>query len=342
VATWDLAGKALKAAAVGGPDLAAMKARALTLRALRSTLDAAGFLEVETPILQPIHGGANARPFLTHANVGDTDLYLRIAPELALKKLLVVGMERIYELGKDFRNEGVDATHNPEFTALEVYEAFSDYERMRHLARDLIIAVATAIHGEPVAIRPGGERVALDGPWPVVTVHEAVGRAIGLEVTTRTPVCALAQACAAHGVAVAEGMTALHIVADLYEKVVEPATTVPTFYTDFPVETSPLTRPHRRDPLLAERWDLVAWGAELGTAYTELADPVDQRERLTRQSLAAAAGDPEAMELDESFLTALECAMPPAGGLGLGVDRLIMALTGRTIRQTLAFPFLRG
>lgn len=318
-----------------------LRGRSVAVRALRESLAARGFLEVETPVLQAVHGGANARPFVTHINAYDTDLYLRIAPELFLKRLVIGGMDRVFELGRNFRNEGADATHNPEFTSLEAYQTWADYTVMRTLTRELILAAAIAVHGEPVAHRPDGSVVRLDVEWPVVTVHDAVGKVLGASITPDTTVeelVALAQRAQVH---VDAGASAGEIVADLYDELVESATEAPTFYTDFPVETSPLTRVHRRDPRLSERWDLVAFGAELGTAYSELVDPVDQRERLTAQSLRAAAGDVEAMEVDEDFLSALEFAMPPTGGLGIGVDRVYMMLIGASIRETLAFPFLR-
>jgi len=306
--------------------------------ALRCALHGRGYVEVETPVLQPVHGGANARPFVTHSNAYDMRLYLRIAPELYLKRLAVGGVERVFEIGRNFRNEGVDATHNPEFTMLEAYEAYGDYTTMRELARELILAAA----GEHTVLRRGDDVVDLTGAWPVVPVYTAVSRAAGIEVTPGTGVAELRELADKLGVARQEEWTHGQIVLELYEHLVEGTTVRPTFYTDFPVDVSPLTRQHRDDPRLAERWDLVAFGMELGTAYTELVDPVELRARLTAQSLRAAAGDPEAMELDEDFLEAFEFAMPPSGGLGLGVDRLVMLLTGRSIRETLPFPLVKS
>lgn len=320
---------------------ALLRARSTAVWSLRTSLVARGFVEVETPILQRVHGGANARPFTTHINAYDLDLYLRIAPELYLKRLMVGGVGKVFELGRNFRNEGVDATHNPEFTSMEAYEAFGDYTTMRELTRELVVAAAVAVHGEPVAHRPGGGVVRLDGPWPVVTVHEAVSRAVGREVTPDLPLPELQTLCGTLGVAWQPTETHGALVSELYDRFVEGQTVEPTFYTDFPVESSPLTRQSRSDPSLAERWDLVAFGAELGTAYSELTDPVEQRRRLTQQSVLAAAGDPEAMEVDEDFLDALEFGMPPTGGVGIGVDRVVMTLVGGTIRDTLAFPFVR-
>ncbi|SIR65488.1 bifunctional lysylphosphatidylglycerol synthetase/lysine--tRNA ligase LysX [Williamsia sterculiae] len=322
-----------------------LQRRSAGVAALRGCLQQRGFAEVETPMLQTVHGGAAARPFTTHINAYDIDLFLRIAPELFLKRLCVAGMSKIFELNRNFRNEGVDATHNPEFTSLEVYEAYGDYRSMQQLTHDLIVAMATAVNGAPVALRPGAdgavERVDLTGDWPVITVHDAVSRATGTTISSATPADEVAAVCARHHVAVTGDLPAGKLVMELYEALVEKQTTFPTFYYDFPVEVSPLARRHRDDPALTEQWDLVGWGAEMGTAYSELTDPVDQRRRLTEQSLAAANGDAEAMALDEDFLGALEYGMPPTGGLGLGVDRLVMTLTGVPIRPTLAFPFAK-
>jgi lysyl-tRNA synthetase, class II len=325
--------------------MATLQARSRAVAALRAGMVARGFTEVETPILQPVHGGAAARPFRTHSNAYDADLFLRIAPELYLKRLCVAGMGKIFELNRSFRNEGTDATHNPEFTSLEAYQAFADYDEMRRLTRELILEVATAVHGAPLAARAGSAEavhpVDLSAPWPVLTVHEAVSKATGLLVTPDCPVAALRELCLIHNLPAGAQASGAELLGVLYEELVEKLTEYPTFYLDFPSETSPLARPHPADPRLAQRWDLVAFGTEIGTAYSELIDPVDQRERLTEQSRRAAAGDPEAMEIDEAFLTALEYAMPPTGGLGLGVDRLVMMLTGQPIRATLAFPFVR-
>ncbi|NMD58260.1 MULTISPECIES: bifunctional lysylphosphatidylglycerol synthetase/lysine--tRNA ligase LysX [Tsukamurella] len=327
----------------GAVDLLYRRSRAVA--AMRGVFVGRGYTEVETPMLQSVHGGAAARPFTTHINAYDMGLYLRIAPELYLKRLAVGGMGRIFELNRNFRNEGADATHNPEFTALEAYEAYGDYTTMRTLTREVILAAALAVNGRPVAVRPdgaGGTReVDLTAEWPVVTVHSAVSKATGTELTSASPLDEVAAVCARHHVAVPRGATAGKLVMELYEALVEKQTDFPTFYCDFPIEVSPLARKHRDDPRLTEQWDLVGFGAELGTAYTELTDPIDQRERLTKQSMAAAAGDPEAMELDESFLDALSYAMPPTGGLGIGVDRIVMLLAGVNIRATLAFPFVK-
>ena len=362
VETWELASKSLQPLpgkhtgltdpetklrlrhidlATSPPAAAMITARSHATQALRGGLIDAGYLEVETPILNAIHGGANARPFRTHINAYDTSLTLRIAPELALKRLIVGGFPQVFEIGRNFRNEGADSTHNPEFTAVEAYRAFADYEDMRELAQTLIRSMATAIHGSAIAVMADGEQVNLSGEWPVVSVCDAISRAVGIPVSVEQGSEVLSEIARALSIPMASSESPGHIIEALYEQLVEKTTTVPTFYVDFPADTSPLTRPHRTIPGLAERWDLVAYGVELGTAYTELVDPIEQRRRLTEQSLRAAGGDPEAMEIDEAFLAALEFGMPPTGGLGLGVDRVVMFLTGGSIRQTLAFPFVR-
>lgn len=314
--------------------------RSTVLRQLRESLHAREFLEVETPVLQSIHGGANARPFTTHINAYDLDLYLRIAPELYLKRLCVGGMERVFEIGRTFRNEGTDSTHNPEFTILEAYQAHSDYRAMLDTCRELIQEAAAAVYGSPIAMRDDGP-VDLSGEWPVITIHDAVSTAVGAPIDSTTVVTDLQVLCDAHHIAWQDDWDAGQLVLEIYEQLVEATTTLPTFYTDFPVSVSPLTRSRDDNPELVERWDLVAFGMELGTAYSELTDPVEQRRRLRAQSLKAAQGDIEAMELDEDFLEALEYGMPPTGGLGMGVDRLVMLLSGRSIRETLPFPLTK-
>ncbi len=317
-----------------------LSARSAAVQALRQGLLDRGYLEVETPVLQQIHGGANARPFTTHANAYDLDLYLRIAPELYLKRLCVGGLEKVFELGRTFRNEGVSPKHNPEFTMLEAYQAHADYDVMLGLARELVQGAARAALGAPVVHRDGRE-YDISGDWPVRTVYGALSEELDEEIGPGTELLRLHRMCDRAGVPYTADDGPGDVVLEMYERLVEQRTLLPTFYKDFPTDVSPLTRQHRTDPRLAERWDLVAFGTELGTAYSELTDPVEQRRRLTAQSLLAAGGDPEAMELDEDFLDALEYAMPPTGGLGLGVDRLVMFLTGLTIRETLPFPLVR-
>ncbi|WP_287034620.1 bifunctional lysylphosphatidylglycerol synthetase/lysine--tRNA ligase LysX [Mycobacterium sp.] len=327
-------------------------ARSSALRSIRETLFAKGFIEVETPILQQIHGGATARPFVTHINAYAMDLFLRIAPELYLKRLCVGGVERVFELGRAFRNEGVDFSHNPEFTLLEAYQAHADYTVWIDGCRELIQNAAEAANGAQIAMRPrtqddsishgsGLEPVDISGVWPVKTVHDAVSEALGEHIDADTELQTLRKLCDAARIPYRGYWDAGAVVLELYEHLVEDRTEHPTFYTDFPTSVSPLTRPHRSKRGVAERWDLVAWGVELGTAYSELTDPVEQRRRLEEQSLLAAGGDPEAMELDEDFLQAMEYAMPPTGGLGMGVDRVVMLITGRSIRETLPFPLAK-
>lgn len=326
----------------------ALTARSAVLHSMRCDLHSSGYLEAETPILQPIHGGANARPFITHINAYNMNLYLRIAPELFLKRLMCGGVDRVFELGREFRNEGVDATHNPEFTSLEAYDAHGDYETMMTLTHELIVNAATAVHGKPVVTAPDGGMVDISGEWPVKSVLDAItegARADGIwdgpVISVDTPREELDALMERAGMPLRPDADDGTIIEELYDEFVESRTTFPTFYKDFPVSVSPLTRRHRSKPGLTERWDLVAWGVELGTAYSELTDPIDQRQRLEEQSLLAAVGDPEAMELDEEFLRALEFGMPPTSGLGIGVDRIVMLITGSTIRQSLAFPLVK-
>jgi lysyl-tRNA synthetase, class II len=315
--------------------------RASATRALREELHDRGYLEVETPVLQTLHGGANARPFSTHINAYGLELYLRIALELYLKRLVVGGIEKVYEIGRIFRNEGADATHNPEFTMLEAYEAYGDYTTMATLTRELIQAAARAGLGGTIVRRPDGSEHDIGGDWPSRTVHGAVSQALGEEVTPDTSQESLRKLAGRAGVELQPGWNAGQVLLEMYEHLVESRTVTPTFYRDFPVETAPLTRAHRREPRLAEKWDLVAFGTEIATAYTELVDPMEERARLTAQSLLAAGGDPEAMQLDEDFLRALEHGMPPSGGMGMGTDRLLIMLTGAGIRETILFPLVK-
>ncbi|MBO2447462.1 bifunctional lysylphosphatidylglycerol synthetase/lysine--tRNA ligase LysX [Actinomadura barringtoniae] len=317
-----------------------LRMRGDAVNAVRDVLRDGGYLEVETPMLQPIHGGATARPFTTRINAYNMRLYLRIAPELYLKRLLVGGLGKVFELGRDFRNEGVDATHNPEFTMLEAYEPYGDYDTMAALTRDLVLAATRAALGTTIVVRDGVE-MDLGEPWTDITVYGSVSSALGEEITPDTPIGVVREHAERADIEPDPEWGQGRLVQELYEALVEDHIRTPTFVRDYPAETSPLTRPHRKDPRLAEKWDLIVCGMELGTAYSELIDPVLQRQRLTEQSLLAAGGDPEAMELDEDFLRALEYGMPPAGGMGMGIDRLLITLTGRSIRETIAFPLVR-
>jgi lysyl-tRNA synthetase, class II len=317
-----------------------VEARAIVLRSLRQTLDGRGFIEVETPVLQALHGGAAARPFSTHLNAFDVPMYLRIALELWLKRLVVGGVERVYEIGRIFRNEGVDTSHSAEFTMLEAYEAYGDYDTMADLTRALVLDAANAL-GSTVVPRAGGGELDLSKPWRRITVYGAVTDAVGEPVGPDTALADLVRIAAAADVALQPGWGEADIVLELLEQLVEHTLIEPTFVCDYPAAVRPLARPHRDDPRLAEAWDLVINGVELAPAYSELVDPVEQRRRLTEQSVRAAGGDPEAMQLDEDFLRALEHGAPPMGGLGLGVDRLIMLLTGVNIREVITFPLLR-
>ncbi len=320
-------------------ELAEMRTR--VVHSVRSELVKRGYVEVETPVLTATHGGANARPFITHGNAYDSKLYLRIALELYLKRLVVGGIDSVFEIGRIFRNEGVDTTHNPEFTMLEAYQTYGDYNTIGELTQSLVQGAAVAAFGSTVIKRADGSEWDIGGTWPSLTVHEGISLKAGEEITPDTPESDLRILCEKLGVPLEPSWNRGQVILEMYERLLEKQTVEPTFYRDFPVEVSPLTRQHRTDPRLAERWDLVTFGTELGTGYSELVDPVVQRERLTAQSLLAAGGDPEAMELDEDFLLALEHAMPPTGGMGMGMDRLMIMLTGENIRETILFPFVR-
>jgi lysyl-tRNA synthetase class 2 len=312
-----------------------------TVRAVQGYLDERGYLEVETPMLQPIHGGAAARPFKTHINAYDMELYLRIAIELYLKRLVVGGIEKVYEINRNFRNEGADATHNPEFTMLEVYQAYGDYNTMATLTREMYQRAVVAALGTTVVVHDGQEIDLAGDEWPSVTLYGAVSQAIGEEITVDTPIGQVRKIFESREIAYDPKWGQGKLVQELFEELVEHTLVQPTFVRDYPLETSPLTRQHREEPRLTEKWDLIGFGTELGTAYSELVDPVEQRRRLVEQSLLAAGGDPEAMQLDEDFLRALEYAMPPTGGMGAGIDRMIMAFTGKNIRETILFPLVK-
>jgi lysyl-tRNA synthetase class 2 len=318
-----------------------VRTRATVVRSLRESLFRRNFLEVETPMLQLLHGGATARPFVTHSNALDIDLYLRIAPELFLKRALVGGIERVFEINRNFRNEGMDSSHSPEFAMLEAYQAYADYNVMQTQVREWIQEAATAVSGSHVVTHYDGTELDLSGEWATVTLFGALSEALGEEVTVRTDLAQLQRYAEKHDLSVDPKWGPGKLAEELFEHLVQPTLQAPTFVRDYPAETAPLTRAHREIPGLTEKWDLYILGVELGTAYSELVDPVVQRERLIAQSLLAAGGDPEAMVLDEDYLRAMEYGMPPAGGMGMGIDRLLMALTGLGIRETILFPLVR-
>ncbi len=321
-----------------------VRAKATVLASLRRTLGERDYLEVETPVLQLTNGGAAARPFRTHLNVFDQDMLLRIALELDLKRALVGGVDRVYEIGKTFRNEGVDSTHNPEFMMLEAYTAYGDYHSMATLCRDLVLDAARALGHTTIAGRDGSE-VDLEADWRWASLHDLVAEAVGEPVPVDADADAdaelLRRLAETHDVSVRAEWSAAQVLLELYEQLVEPTLVQPTFVCDFPPGLKPLAKAHRDVPGLVEAFDLVINGVELAPAYSELNDPVVQRARLEEQARARAAGDLEANDVDEVFLRALEHGMPPAGGMGMGVDRLVMVLMGTGIRESILFPLLR-
>jgi lysyl-tRNA synthetase class 2 len=314
--------------------------RAKVNASLRRTFDALGFIEVETPMLQVMHGGASARPFVTHSNAFDTELFLRIAPELYLKRAVVGGIERVYEINRNFRNEGADSTHSPEFAMLEAYEAYGDYNTIADLTQKLIQDAAIAVSGSHVVTWADGTEFDLGGDWPRISMYDSLSEAVGEEITASTPMSRLEQLAHAEGIEIDHPLPGKYV-EELWEHHVKPKLDRPSFVMDFPLDTSPLVRGHRSIPGVVEKWDLYVRGFELATGYSELVDPVVQRERFVEQAKLAAGGDPEAMRLDEEFLRALEFGMPPSGGMGMGIDRLLMALTGLGIRETILFPLVK-
>lgn len=317
--------------------------RVAVVRAVRSALERRDFLEVETPMLQTLAGGAAARPFVTHSNALDSDLYLRIAPELFLKRCVVGGFDRVFELNRNFRNEGADSTHSPEFAMLETYQAYGTYDDSAVVTRELIQEVADEAIGTRAVPLADGTVYDLDGEWDTIHMYPSLSSALGEEITPQTPAERLWKIADSLGVEIARDRGYGHgkLVEELWEYTVGDTLWAPTFVRDFPVETTPLTRPHRSIDGVTEKWDLYVRNFELATGYSELIDPVIQRERFEAQARAAAAGDDEAMQLDEDFLAALEYGMPPTTGTGMGIDRLLMALTGLSIRETVLFPIVR-
>lgn len=317
-----------------------VRARAKVNASLRATFDSHEYLEVETPMLQVMHGGASARPFVTHSNAFDTELYLRIAPELFLKRAVVGGIDRVYEINRNFRNEGADSTHSPEFAMLEAYEAYGDYNQMADLTQELVQNAALAVSGSLVVTWADGTEYDLGGNWDRISMYDSLNAAAGLNITPQTPAEELLPIAEREGIEV-KLPTHGKLVEELWEHYVKGDLERPTFVMDFPVDTSPLVRDHRSIEGVVEKWDLYIRGFELATGYSELVDPVIQRQRFVEQALLASKGDPEAMRLDEEFLRALEHGMPPSGGMGMGIDRLIMAITGLGIRETILFPLVK-
>jgi lysyl-tRNA synthetase class 2 len=361
--SWQMASKALRPLPVAHKDMSeesrvrqryvdliirpeareVARTRIAVVRAVRSALERREFLEVETPMLQTLAGGAAARPFVTYSNALDADLFLRIAPELFLKRCVVGGLDKVFELNRNFRNEGADSTHSPEFSMLETYQAYGDYNDSARVTREVIQEVADEAIGTRQVPLPDGGLYDLDGEWPSLQMYPSLSEALGTEITPDTSAESLWAIADRLGLEIARDRGFGHgkLVEELWEHTVGDNLWAPTFVRDFPVETTPLTRQHRSQPGVTEKWDLYVRGFELATGYSELIDPVVQRERFAAQARAAAAGDDEAMQLDEDFLAAMEYAMPPTTGTGMGIDRLLMALTGLSIRETVLFPIVR-
>ncbi|SDP17602.1 lysyl-tRNA synthetase, class II [Microbacterium testaceum StLB037] len=316
-------------------------ARAKVNASLRRTFTERDFVEVETPMLQVQHGGASARPFTTHSNAFDTELFLRIAPELYLKRAVVGGIDRVYEINRNFRNEGADTTHSPEFAMLEAYQAYTDYNGIADLTQTLIQDAAVAVAGSTTVTWADGTEYDLGGEWDRISMYDSLSAACGRSITPDTSVEDLRALGEEEGVDAPPQETHGKWVEELWEHFVKGRLTRPTFVMDFPVDTSPLVREHRSIPGVVEKWDLYVRGFELATGYSELVDPVIQRHRFTEQAKLAARGDVEAMPIDEEFLRALEHGMPPTGGMGMGIDRLLMAITGLGIRETILFPLVK-
>ena len=367
--SWQMAAKALRPLPVAFADLSedtrvrhrytdlimreqarnAAITRVKVMRALRNHLESEGFYEIETPMLQTLHGGAAARPFITHSNAFDLDLYLRIAPELFLKRAVVGGLERVFEVNRNFRNEGSDSTHSPEFAMLETYQAWGDYNDGAEMIRGLVQSIALEVFGSTTVTWADGTEFDLGGEWPVIEMYPSLNEALQKqypgqpEVTVDSTVEELKEIADVIGLEVPAkgGWGHGKLVEEIWELLCGDLLQGPIFVKDFPVETSPLTRQHRSKRGIAEKWDLYVRGFELATGYSELVDPVIQRERFADQARLAAGGDEEAMVLDEEFLAAMEQGMPPTAGCGMGIDRLLMALTGLGIRETVLFPLVK-
>jgi lysyl-tRNA synthetase class 2 len=315
--------------------------RPAVMKSLRQTFSSRDFLEVETPMLQVMHGGAAARPFKTFSNAYEMDLFLRIAPELYLKRCVVGGLEKVFEINRNFRNEGADSSHSPEFAMIETYEAYGDWHTMAQLTKNLVQDAAKAVFGSHKVKHHDGRELDLGGDWNQISLFEAISKAVGEKVTGESSIDELKKIATKLGIKLDPKWIKGKIAEEIFEHTAIKTLTAPTFVMGFPIDTSPLVRAHRDTPGVAEKWDLYVEGFELATGYSELIDPVIQRERLVEQAKLGASGDLEAMGLDEDFLKAMEHGMPPMGGMGMGVDRLLMALTGLGIRETILFPLVK-
>jgi lysyl-tRNA synthetase class 2 len=315
--------------------------RPAVMRSLRETFHNQDFIEVETPMLQVMHGGATARPFKSFSNAYDMDLYLRIAPELFLKRCVVGGIERVFEINRNFRNEGADSSHSPEFAMIESYQAYGDWRSIADLTRELVQNAAMAVAGSHVVTHHDGRQADLGGKWREISLYEAISEGVGQSVSALTPIAELKTIATKLGMKIDPKWITGKLAEEIFEHVAKDQLIAPTFVMGFPVDTSPLVRAHRDIPGVAEKWDLYVDGFELATGYSELIDPVIQRDRLVEQATLGSKGDLEAMQVDEDFLRAMEFGMPPMGGMGMGVDRLLMALTGLGIRETILFPLVK-
>jgi lysyl-tRNA synthetase class 2 len=315
--------------------------RPAVMKSLRQTFSSRNYVEVETPMLQVMHGGAAARPFKTFSNAYEMDLFLRIAPELYLKRCVVGGLEKVFEINRNFRNEGADSSHSPEFVMIETYEAYGDWNTMAELTRTLVQDAAKAVFGSHKVKHHDGREIDLGGTWNEISLFDAISESVGEKVTGESSIDDLKKIATKLGLKLDPKWIKGKIAEEIFEHVAIEKLTEPTFVKGFPIDTSPLVRAHRELPGVAEKWDLYIEGFELATGYSELIDPVVQRERLTEQAKLGASGDLEAMGLDEDFLKAMEHGMPPMGGMGMGADRLLMALTGLGIRETILFPLVK-
>jgi lysyl-tRNA synthetase class 2 len=320
---------------------AAARMRPQVMRSLRDTFNNYDFIEVETPMLQVMHGGAAARPFKTFSNAYDMDLYMRIAPELFLKRCVVGGIERVFEINRNFRNEGADSSHSPEFAMVESYMSYGDWRSIADVTRTLIQNAAMAVAGSHVVTHADGSQKDLGGTWKEISLYDAISEGVGESVTALTPYADLKKYAEKLGMKIDPKWVTGKLAEEIFEHVASDQLIEPTFVMGYPVDTSPLVRAHRETPGVVEKWDLYVDGFELATGYSELIDPVIQRDRLVEQAQLGAKGDLEAMQVDEDFLRAMEFGMPPMGGMGMGVDRLLMALTGLGIRETILFPLVK-